>query len=698
MRRAIFVAGLAAIFGVVAVACGSSDDGGSPGANDDASAGDGSNASDTASGGDAAGTDGGGLDGATSDAPVDSGPPAVLPPGPTPIAAGWGFACAINGAGAIRCWGGARGEPVAMAAGSTFVDVAGTPFLPPRATSNVTPSTCAIRSDGALVCWAGWSTAPAVVGTGPYAKAMLAADGRPCAITKTGGLTCFTGSSLTETPVGADTDWALVAAGSATNYAVKTNGDIYAWTGTAAPVQVFAGTKVKDISASAAGNACFVEQDGALACLAAGAGGVAPKAIGTDKDWMRVATAYTSTCALKTNGTLWCLGSNAFGELAQPPSFSKTLPVQVGTDSDWTAVSVGYDNYACATKKDGSIRCWGSDGTGQLGRGTDHTKPTKLTGSYGNVSAGTDGACGATAAGAIACWGYRGDAFGAPALPTYVDTPTTIASATTMARAYAGWSSLHQDACAIATTTGTLYCWGLNEGGQAGTGAGSSVASPTSVGITVKSVALGFDHTCAVHADGSLYCWGSQSNGGPPAGSSTTPTKIGTDTWTTVSAGLQSTCGIKTDGTTWCWGSTYTAPMQQVAGAGVYTAVAWNVGGLGLYALSASGGVIAPGSLGFSGSYKSVAGGGGFACAIKNDGTLWCAGNDYDGQLGDGDVAITKLTAVQVGTATDWAEVSAGSEFACGRRTNGDVYCWGDDTSGQIGDGTAASAVPVLVH
>lgn len=699
MRRAILVAGSATIFGVVAVACGSSDGGGGgPGTNDDASAADGPGANDTGTDG-TSGTDGSGGDG-SSDAPFDSGPPAVLPPGPMPIAAGYEYACAIGPAGALRCWGGARGEPITLAAGSTFTDVVGTSAIPAYDATAQLPSSCAIRADGALLCWGGWNTAPAVVGTGPYVKAALGPAGPPCALSTGGAITCWTGNPATPSAVGTDTDWAILAGGSGNMCALKTNGDLYCWTGAATPAHLLAGTKLKDLAQGAAGNLCAVEQDGTLACwgtISSSPTGTL-KAIGSEKDWARVAVGYTNACALKTNGTLWCFGSNRYGELGRAaPPFSSSTPLQVGTDTDWTAVSASYD-YACATKKDGSVRCWGSDGVGQLGRGTDHTVPVKVSGSYANISAGTDGACGASNAGAIVCWGYAGPIFSTGTVPLY-DTPTTITTGG-FARAFAGWSSLHEDACAIATTTSTLSCWGLNENGQVGTGAAnnSTVAAPTSVGIPAKSVALGFDHTCAIHTDGSLYCWGQSSAGGAPSGDSATPVKVGTDTWTSLAAGLDSTCGIKSDGTTWCWSSKYTAPMQQIGSAGQYTALAFNVGALSLYTITAAGGVSGVGGLTFTGTFKALSAGGSHVCAVKSDNTLWCAGNGFYGQLGDGTIATTKLAAVQVGTATDWAEVAGGSQFTCGRRTNGDVYCWGNNASGQIGDGTAGSAVPVMVH
>ncbi len=84
-------------------------------------------------------------------------------------------------------------------------------------------------------------------------------------------------------------------------------------------------------------------------------------------------------------------------------------------------------------------------------------------------------------------------------------------------------------------------------------------------------------------------------------------------------------------------------------------------------------------------------------CGIKQDSTLWCWGNNTSGQLGDGTTTST-ATPTRVGTASDWGSVAPGYRFTCGIRAGGKVWCWGRNSIGELGDGTATdSSVPVRV-
>ena len=74
-------------------------------------------------------------------------------------------------------------------------------------------------------------------------------------------------------------------------------------------------------------------------------------------------------------------------------------------------------------------------------------------------------------------------------------------------------------------------------------------------------------------------------------------------------------------------------------------------------------------------------------CAIQARASLYCWGFDYDGRLGLGQPTAPQ-PPVQVGTATDWSDVSAGGGHTCGIRAGGALYCWGANTAGEVGDGT----------
>jgi alpha-tubulin suppressor-like RCC1 family protein len=85
-------------------------------------------------------------------------------------------------------------------------------------------------------------------------------------------------------------------------------------------------------------------------------------------------------------------------------------------------------------------------------------------------------------------------------------------------------------------------------------------------------------------------------------------------------------------------------------------------------------------------------------CAMKTTGTLWCWGVNFNGQLGDG-TTIDKNSPVQETTsATDWTAVDAGAFHTCAIKTDGTLYCWGSNFNGQVGDGTAWKENPEPVH
>ena len=112
-------------------------------------------------------------------------------------------------------------------------------------------------------------------------------------------------------------------------------------------------------------------------------------------------------------------------------------------------------------------------------------------------------------------------------------------------------------------TDGTLWAWGNNSNGQLGDGDTTDQwSSPVQVGTDTHwaSVAAGFDHTVAVKTDGTLWAWGSNSNGqlGDGATDQWSPVQVGTDThWASVAAGNASTVAVKIDGTLWAWGSNW---------------------------------------------------------------------------------------------------------------------------------------------
>lgn len=230
---------------------------------------------------------------------------------------------------------------------------------------------------------------------------------------------------------------------------------------------------------------------------------------------------------------------------------------------------------------------------------------------------------------------------------------------------------------------GSLWISGNNSYGQLGIGT-IDIPIYSNVPLLIrpgfKSLFLYEQSVFAIKTDGSLWAWGSNpasllGDGGNNHVSS--PKQIGSD-FAQVVAGEGRTYAIKNNGDLWGWG--FDEAAVWVAGSG------WLVNSQVVSAVT-GGPVLTPIFLGSG--YASVSLGGdnyrgGFTLAIKTDGTLWSWGRNYSGQLGDGTTSDA-MTPKQIGTG--FAKVATGYSHALGIKTDGSLWAWGDNNYGQVGDG-----------
>ena len=295
------------------------------------------------------------------------------------------------------------------------------------------------------------------------------------------------------------------------------------------------------------------------------------------------------------------------------------------------------------------------------------------------IDGGGDHTCGVQSGGALWCWGY--DFYGQLGDDASIAdkaTPVIVAGGATWKAVAAGY----EHTCGIKSDD-TLWCWGNDTlGGQLGDDATiADQATPVIVagGATWKALSTGQSHTCGIKSDDTLWCWGSDSNGqlGDDAtiADKATPVIVaGGATWKVVSAGGRHTCGIKSDDTLWCWGYDFSGQLgDDATPADQPTPV-----------------IVAGGS-----TWKALNAGNDHTCGIKSDNTLWCWGTDNSGRLGDGGFSDQYTPVVVAGGAT-WKAVAAGYH-TCGIKSDNTLWCWGDGTYGQRGDGstTPTQATPV---
>jgi len=218
-----------------------------------------------------------------------------------------------------------------------------------------------------------------------------------------------------------------------------------------------------------------------------------------------------------------------------------------------------------------------------------------------------------------------------------------------------------------------LQAWGQNENfGQTGLNNLTIYSSPKQVGSLTDWVSTrsGPNHSAAIKTDGTMWTWGDNTNGELGIGNTTdksSPTQVGAlTTWAVAQAATDSCHAIKTDGTLWSWG----------------------FGNQGMLGLNNTTSYSSPKQIGLLTNWSKISGKGQFYAAIKTDGTLWAWGYNGNGSaLGDG-TAITRSSPVQIGALTNWLQISAGSYTMSAIKTDGTLWCWGNNNSGPVGDNT----------
>lgn len=227
----------------------------------------------------------------------------------------------------------------------------------------------------------------------------------------------------------------------------------------------------------------------------------------------QVNSGNSTTCALRTNNLVSCWGQNNYGQLGDGSTDPSDDPVQV---SGLEAVDLAVGNaFACAIRTDDTGACWGYNGYGQLGDGTNGntSAPTdvSLVTDFVQIVAGQTHTCGLRANGDVMCWGDNSwGQSGVENGESRYTEPTLVEGLEDVESLHTGYGhtcALHTDA--------TISCWGYNNAGQLGDNTTENRARPERVpGITdVVSVALGQAHTCVLRDEGPPLCWGANNSG-----------------------------------------------------------------------------------------------------------------------------------------------------------------------------------------
>ncbi|MDP4184320.1 MAG: hypothetical protein Q8862_04050 [Bacteroidota bacterium] len=339
------------------------------------------------------------------------------------------------------------------------------------------------------------------------------------------------------------------------------------------------------------------------------------------------------------------------------------------------------DLYSMVMDKSGQLWAWGNNGCGQFGDGTTENKylPVKINSSlrFQKISAGVVHTLGIDTDGNLWSWGFNNH-FGLLGDGTTVSksTPVQIKSGTKFIAVSAGeYSSFAID------SDGNLWAWGDNVCAQLGDGAteGKSILTPIHVksGIKFRSVAAGEGFTLAIDSEGNLLAWGENKNGELGVGYSDiyyyshAQVKAGTK-FKTVSVRYKHSVAIDSDGNLWTWGDNYYGQLGDGTIVVKYTPIQVKIGT----------------------KFKSASAGDGFTVAIDNSGNLWVWGCNLSCQLGDGSVeqAVRSVPVPeQIMSGTKFCAVSAGGAHVLALDVSGNLWTWGSNFIGQLGDGTSGN-------
>lgn len=333
----------------------------------------------------------------------------------------------------------------------------------------------------------------------------------------------------------------------------------------------------------------------------------------------KIAAGDEHTCGITTTGKVACWGKGASARLGNNMSVNSTVPVDVAGIGQTTTISdlASSVSGSCAITSTGALTCWGSAGSNDqyaLGASGLFAKPAPnfttgvtemgLKGSHGcyvvggavkcqglngdympvgdvsseiwvyspysvatlttgqkAVTVGADHSCALSTAGAVKCWGYRGDGRLGNNSPSTAGTrtPVQVVGLSSGAKAVEAGADF---TCAINSANG-VKCWGVNTYGQLGDNSTTTRNQPVDVyGLTsgVQQIAVGKQHACALNAAGGVKCWGNNGNGRLGNGATVTssvPVDVqGLSSGVIgISAGLYHTCALLADQTYRCWGS-----------------------------------------------------------------------------------------------------------------------------------------------
>jgi alpha-tubulin suppressor-like RCC1 family protein len=596
------------------------------------------------------------------------------------VAAGLNHTCALLDGGSVVCWGsnvsGQLGNN-SQTASTTPVAVSGLS----NATAIVAGEahSCALRSDNTVVCWG--ANGSGQVGDGTTALKLVPTNVKDV---DNANITAIALASGNNHMCALRSDGTALCWGKGDNGQLGNGGT----TGTnPKAIAVSSLSTATQLSAGAKHSCAVRSSGGTVVCW--GAGGMigdgtstartTPTVVSNVSGVLAVTSGEAHSCAVKSDRTVVCWGDGSEARFGSG-AFQVTSTTAVAVKDLTTAVAVATGpnaNHTCALRSDGSVMCWGSNGNGQVGNGYSNFSPVPLSvdGLVAplptSIFAGSDHTCSLRSNGTAMCWGYNENGqLGVNNLTTGKKTinPTSVGNLSDATAIDSGGAFN----CALRSAgPGTVSCWGLGDNGRLGNGGTTSSSSPVNVQTDsngtaftgAKSVRTGTGHACAIKSNDAVVCWGLNNNGQLGSGgtvSQTRPVAPGVSAKLLAPGGTH-TCVTLLDNSVTCWG----AGTDGQLGNGVF----------------AQSGPVATGLTNVQGLTSGLS----FSCSLAGDKTVKCWGTNASGQLGNGSSVAKTATPVDLPDLSGITAISAGDSHACAfRSTDAAVWCWGDNSLGQL--------------
>jgi alpha-tubulin suppressor-like RCC1 family protein len=399
--------------------------------------------------------------------------------------------------------------------------------------------TCGVRTDRSLWCWGFQArgdgqdvihTIPFQVDPGSRWSAISVRNDHICGVRISGSLWCWGDNyrghaipgiikavHLKPTRVGTKSYWRAVAGGGNFTCGLRSDSSLWCWGGNG-NAELGDGTRVSSWEIPI------------------------QTQIGRAANWTSLAAGTDQTCGIRADHSLWCWGGNAYGQLGDGTTTDRSMPTRMAAASGtrgWKRVGAG-EHVTCAVASNGSLWCWGN--LQQASTDSERvTTPVQLGVdlTWRDVAVGTERSCAITTQGAIWCWGrhypLRGD--------KPYDNLVPVGTGAVWTKVTAGLLFM----CGI-QQDGSLWYW--DEHSQPPLRPGDIPKwfetgfspTPTQFAGNWMAVARPYSALRGIRADGSL--WYSNPRG--------TPTPFDDHAWTTLAYDWQNTCGIRSDRTLWC--------------------------------------------------------------------------------------------------------------------------------------------------